>query len=481
MKILIVAFYDDNFGDMILRTCFTQLLQVALKNLEFTDYSLDYMPVTSVDEQCVASADLIMFPGGAMFGRTYEAFAHPIEQVTDIAERDNIPVVFSSIGLYETEENAASLRAIMQKDCLRAVSVREKPEMFSGYGAEVVREVRHVCDPAVWAGLVYADEIAAVRQNKDSDRRVVGINVVRGGLFNTYNVDWKLADEEAYLYELSQCLDEIEIDYRFFTNGQTIDNNALRHFADKYHLPDEKIVYVDTSRELVQTVAMFDAVAAVRMHASIISYALGVPSVNFVWNSKIPDFYDMIGCPERAITSQDWSAERVARQLREMLADEDHRPDPELGMTLYRFLFDTLSGLIPHDETVRQYDYLTVCEELCHMRVSEREDDTDLRVKVRRGEIRYFGLFTSDLSRKAEMRALKAELKKVNTEKKHLAAEKKKLTDEKKDLNTKLEKSEKQRVELQKQLDRVNSMFAVRAYRKMRRILSGIKRRISGS
>lgn len=45
------------------------------------------------------------------------------------------------------------------------------------------------------------------------------------------------------------------------------------------------------------------------MHSSIISYALDVPSVNLVWNDKIPFFYQNIGYPDRAISIEDWNAE----------------------------------------------------------------------------------------------------------------------------------------------------------------------------
>ena len=58
------------------------------------------------------------------------------------------------------------------------------------------------------------------------------------------------------------------------------------------------------------------------MHLSIISYALDVPSVNLVWNDKIPFFYQNIGYPDRAISIEDWNAEDVLKRLSE---DEEKR------------------------------------------------------------------------------------------------------------------------------------------------------------
>lgn len=487
MNILIVAFYDDNFGDMLIRTCFAQLLKAVLKNLGAGDYSLSYMPLKSLDESRIKTADLIIFPGGGLFGLSYLDFADYVEAVLNIAEERKIPVIFSSLGINNmdaTVESEQRLTEMLQKPCIKAVSVREKPDLFRQYAGETDYDITDVCDPVVWAGFIYGDEISAARKNKPDDRPIIGINVVRGGLFKSNGLAWALRNEEEYLYNISQSLEAAGFDYRFFSNGSTLDCNVIRHFAEKYSVPIEKIILTDTSRELVQTIAGFDAVLAIRMHSSIISYALGVPSVNLVWNSKVPEFYSKIGHPERALSVENWTTENLTETAKELVSEDNYSPDSELLMTLYRFLYRELRSFFPNSAEAREeYDFESVREQLGKMTVERGEDDVDLRIKVRKGEARYVSLFTSDLSRKAEMRNLRAELKSTKAEVKsakseikQLSDEKKKLAGEKKALADKLKKEEKQRAKLQKELDRINSMLPVRVYRRIQRVFKRKKK-----
>lgn len=468
MNILIVALYDDNFSDMLIRTCFTQLLRVALKNAEIADASIGFLSLREANEDRMRAADLIFFPGGGLFGLSYLGFAEHVERVVSFADAHGIPVVFSSLGMNNmdaTEEDSGRLTALLQRKCIRALSVREKAEVFRRYAGDVDYTIRSVCDPAVWAGAVYAVDLP-IRSGKP----VIGVNVVRGGLFQSNDTRWALADEEAYLYALSQKLDELGLEHRFFTNGSTLDNNVLRHFAEKYEIPQDRLIYVDTARELVQAAAGFDAVAAIRMHASIISYALGIPSVNLIWNVKIPDFYEKIGHPDRAVALADWSAESVAERLQALLTEGRGTPDPEILMTLYSFLYDTIADLTGIASPGPRYDYARVCEELRAMRVPSAEDEVDLRFKVRRGEIRYVSLFTADLARKANEKQLKKDNKALEKQLRQSEQARQKA-------ESALQQSEKKRASMQRELDYLNSRAVVRVYRKLAGLFAKLRRR----
>lgn len=464
MRILTVAFFDDNFGDMLIRTCFLQLTKVALKNLGVSDYTPDVMPLKAPCDEQIEAADLIVFPGGGLFGLSYLDFAVHIERVLDIADVRGIPVVFSSLGINNmdaTEENESRLSAILHRPCIRAMSVRESQAIFEHYAPERTYAITPVCDPAVWCGEVYAKDIAPIMEKKrEPHPPVVGLNVVRGGLFKANGVDWTLTQEGEYLYELSRLLEEKGIDCRFFTNGSTWDVNTLKVFREKYQIPEEKLIYTDTTREVVRAEAGFDAVIAIRMHASIIAYALGVPSVNYVWNPKIPEFYQKIGYPDRAVLPQDWSAEKAAQMTELLLAEKDCRPDPEVQMTLYRFLFETYRGILGRAEA-QMYDHGAVCACLSEMSVPAEEDETDLRTKLKRGENRYYALFKSDDRKRLEIRSLEKETAKLSKANEKL---KKQLDDEK----AARKKAEQERNTAQKELDRLNNKFIIRAYRKLR-------------
>lgn len=415
MRILTVAFFDDNYGDMLIRTCFLQLAKVVLKNLGVSDYTLDVTALKSPDDEKINAADMIVFPGGAMFGINYLGVADYIEHVLDIADKKEIPVVFSSLGLNHMEDSDAHddrLHAILSRSCIRAVSVRDSEEIIRRYAGEQAYKVQPVCDPAVWVEAVYAHDIGkAYQMKRDRRSRVIGINVVRGGLFKDNGIDWTLTKEEQYLAELADLLDERGLEYRFFTNGSTWDINTLKHFQKKYQIEKEKLIVSETSREVVQTIAGFDAVIAIRMHASIISYGLGVPSINYVWNPKIPELYKKIGYPDRAIQAAEWSAQLAAKMTDTLLAEENYRPDEDVLMTLYRFLYESFKAILAPEGAAEMYSYETVREMLSGMSVPAMEDDTDLRTKLQRAQNRYYALFMSDDRKKVSSAACKRRIK----------------------------------------------------------------------
>lgn len=459
-----MAFFDDNYGDMLIRTCFMQLTKVALKNLGISDYTLDIMPLKQPNDEQTAQADMIIFAGGGLFGLSYLDFAVYIERILDVADANDIPVVFSSLGINNmdaTEENENRLEEILRRPCIKAMSVRENLPIFEHYAQGHSYEIRPVCDPVVWAAQIYQSDIEEIlAEKKARTTPIVGLNIVRGGLFKDNGIDWALTKEENYLFELSQMLEEKGIDYRFFTNGSTWDINTLRHFQRKFKIPREKLIISDTSREVIQAVADFDAVVAIRMHASIIAYALSVPSVNFVWNPKIPEFYEKIGYPQRAVQAADWSAQAAMEMTQTLLNEQEYHPDPELLMSLYRFLFDIYGSTLVPDQTADAFDYEAVCAELNAMKVSADEDIVDMVTKLRRAESRYYKLFTSDDRKKGEIKKLN---RKVDDQSKQMDALKKKLEKEKKARG----KAEKERDSAQGELKRLHNKKSFRAYEKV--------------
>ena len=474
MRILTVAFFDDNFGDMLIRTCFLQLTKTVLKNLNIEDYTLDVMPLKKPDDEQVAAADLVVFAGGGLFGLSYLGFIEFVERILDTAQAHQIPVVFSSLGINNmdaTEENENRLRQLLKRPCIKAISVREHADIFEQYASGHPYEIRPVCDPVVWAGSIYAADIAPILAEKAERKKpVVGLNVVRGGLFKDNCSDWTLGKEEKYLYDLSQKYDEKGIDYRFFTNGSSLDVNAMRHFQKKFDIPEEKIIISDDSREVVQAIAGFDAVIAIRMHASIISYALSVPSVNYVWNPKIPELYRKIGYPQRAVSADDWTVDGAAQMTEELLHEKDYHPDPDLLMTLYRFLYDTYIQIFSPDKADAIYDYETVRGQLMKMTVPKSEDEIDLRTKLQRAEIRYTALFDSDNRKKSEIKQLKKDISGLQKDTAKLKKDTAKL---KKDLKTEKEKrskAEKDRDAANAEIKRLNQLFVMRAYNKLKRM-----------
>ncbi|MBR1533519.1 MAG: polysaccharide pyruvyl transferase family protein [Ruminococcus sp.] len=455
MKILTISFFDDNFGDMLIRICFDRLLTVAMKNLGYSDgdFVIDNMHIKEIDEEKIASADLILFSGGAMFGFNNLGSFDAIDAITAIAEKKGIPVVFSSLGInnmHADEESGARLNAILTRKCVRAMSVRESVDAFTPFTEGCGFEVVSVCDPAVWTKHIYRNEIMEIKRAKK--RRTVGLNVVRGGLFKANGKKWTLDDEAAYFKGLVKLFDEKGIDYRFFTNGSVLDNNSMAYIAKQIGVSDDKLISPDSTREVVRAIAGFDTVLAIRMHSAIISYALDIPSLDIVWNEKIPYFYKNIGYPDRALEMEFCTPEVVLRMTQDLLEDRGFKADESYLMSLYDFLYKTLGTILkkPADSA---YSFADVSHLMSMQESGITDDVTDYRTKIRRGRYCYQTLFSSDMERRAQIRSLKKEVKEM-----------KKLADEYKE---KYEELAAQTEEDRKKLFRINHFFPVRVYHKL--------------
>ena len=446
MKILIVSCVDDNFGDNLIRICFEKILRTVLKNLgaDLSSVELIKMSLKAADKELISRSDLIVFAGGGLFGINYMHYYDYMEEITRIADESGVPVVLSSMGVNNmgaTPENEHLLSEMLARKCIYAVSVRENPGLFRRYAEGCDYSIVQVCDPAVWSEYIYHSHLS--KRSRPSGKPVVGINAVRGGLFGDNGKPWKLGDEMKYMNDMKSLLEQRGVEYVFYTNGSFLDNNSLLYFAKEYDIPREHIVIPQSTRELVETIYGFSSVAAIRMHSSIISYALDVPSVNLVWNDKIPFFYQNIGYPDRAASFDQWSAEYAVSRLAEIQDDPGYKKDREYMVTLYDFLFDLMGRFLGIAEgTAEKYDFDRVKTELMNDPVSLQEDADELVLKVQKGEKHYLSRFVEMKKKDKEFRQLKKDC----------------------------EKKDKEIARLSRELDKLNHLLVVRVYRKLRSI-----------
>ncbi len=451
MKILIVSYVDDNFGDNLIRICFEQLLKVVLKNTKIENYEIRKMNLKQIDPSLVTTSDIIFFAGGGLFGLSYLNFFDYLDEITALADQKNIPVIFSSIGVNNmdaTEETEEKLKTIINRKCIKQIAVRENMELFKKFASKRKDlKITQVCDPAVWTKYIYFHDNSKEKESNP----IIGINVVRGGLFKDNNKSWVLKDELEYLNSLKEVCEKNHIDYRFYTNGSFLDNNALHYFAKEYHIEENKLIFPQSTREFVETVNSFDAIAAIRMHSAIVSYSLDIPSVGLIWNDKIPLFYKYIGRENDAISLENWKASDVFDKLLILLKENNCRADQNYLMTVYQFLYNVLSN--QGKKSVSLFPFSKVVEELSKQELSSLEDLTDYRLKCEKSEIHYLTRFSQVLKKKDEIIKLKEKI------------EKQKQT------------IEKQKQTIQKQKDRLNhidNIFLVKIYHKWKKIIKKI-------
>lgn len=467
MNILIVWYEDDNFGDNLIKICFEQLLKVVLKNLNINldEYNINCMALKKIDYELLHQSDIIFFAGGGLFGLSYLNFFDYLDEITRVAEEWKIPVVFSSMGINNmdaTPETEGKLRNILERRSIVAVSVRENLELFKEYAQNCTFDIELVADPATWTKYVYASQIEKIKKE-----RVVGINVVRGGLFKDNKKDWGLNREIDYLNELKSLLDNASLKYRFFTNGSFLDNNALKYYARKNNIPTEQIILPDCTQDLVKTVASFDFVVGIRMHSSIISYAMETPCVNLIWNDKIPLFYQNIDMPDRAIKLENWNANNIFGIIS---GENNFKINHDYLMSLYTYIYNTVSKIRKIDRKEHKiYNFYEVCEELNKISHLIDNDNFDLRLKIQKGQNHYLARFIDLLKNEEELTTNKKMIAKLNKENESKAKEIESKTKE-------LKKYKKIAEQKTKELDRLNNKIIIKILKKINRTLKKVKK-----
>lgn len=414
MKILAVSFVDDNFGDNLISICFEKILKVVLLNHGFSDeeYSITKMGLKLINEVYIENSDIVFFAGGGLFGLSYLDFFKYLNKIVQIANENNIPVFFSSIGINNMGMNASEeevLTSFFDYSCIKAISVRENIDLFKKYTEKIGIGLTQVCDPAVWTKFVY--NLKHTDKSK-SNNKLVGINVVRGGLFQDNGYDWKLADELNFLKSVSDLLEQRGLEYRFYTNGSVLDNNALHYFAQKYNVSGDKCVYPHTTREVVETINKFDIVLAFRMHSSIIAYSFAIPSIALAWNDKIPLFYEYIGCSDRVLKYEEWNADNALKILEKIITDKittrNEKEYQEYLMSLYDYLYYVIKEFCLKEENEStKFDFEMVVAHLKKCIIGVNEDVFDMRVKLDKAEKQYLARFVDLKSRDKEIKIYK--------------------------------------------------------------------------
>ena len=371
MNILIISYFDDNFGDMLIRTCFEGLLKVVLKNCNESDYLISCMPLKEIDEDKIKKSNIVFFAGGGLIGNSYLDFYKYVKEILDLCTNFNIPVYFSSIGINNMDDGSNEINNNLQKllnsPCIKKIAVRENKDFFEKYSNKI--KISEVCDPAVWVRYVYN----IIPKYND----VVGINVVRGGLFKDNNVDWKFKDEINYLISLKEMLEKENINYVFYTNGSFLDNVALRHIVKKYDIDKNHYKLINTSKELVEMVSNFKFVCSIRMHSAIISYSFGIPSINIMWNEKIKHFYKNIKREGDMFYIDEINLDKILQKIKN---SKRFVPRKKYMMSLYFYLFE----IFCKNQNVEMFNFNRITEELKSYKIND--DCIDMFYKIKKGE-----------------------------------------------------------------------------------------------
>lgn len=304
-KVLIAGLTQcSNLGDVVIADCVKYLIKKSAKKDGLKNLKISALDIRRQKDKAslakIRNSDLMIFPGGGFIKYKKEKFPVEMGRFTDLAEHFGIPVMYNAMGVegYDPEhEGCIKLKAMLEARSSRYITSRD----YSDFLNETYLKDSHIksarmADPAVWTKETYK-----VSRNEDSD--VVGLGVARGKLFEDHEVPLSEDELLEIWANLMKALEKECIKYKLFTNGLKLDEDFLTKLLEYTGNEDKRdelsLPKPENARQLVENISDFSSVVACRMHANIIAFSLGIPSVAFVWNPKLTYFGESIGCKER--------------------------------------------------------------------------------------------------------------------------------------------------------------------------------------
>ena len=348
-KILMVQTANMNLGDNVIADCNCRLLRLAMFP---RDYELFHYNLASRDVAQIRYADAVIFAGGIVKS-TNEKFWQNIVEVLDMAEACGVPVFMSGIGAepIQEDEKGANLKRTLNLPCLKLITCRDDIACLQhDYLTEQSSaEVREVFDTALWCPQTYRQVLKHTKYPKNS--KCIGIGIIRHKIFADYGNEQITKEMQTrYWCDVIENIEKRGYEWKLFTNGDTNDEAyaeellALLGRGSKYPAPRN-------ANALMQYINSFGGVIGGRMHSNIIAYALGIPSVGFIWNKKLRFWGEKIGHPERFMEPEEMDGAKAV----ELLSDALHTPCKA-----------TWAQRMPSLKAYRAFVKYIVCRELPH-------------------------------------------------------------------------------------------------------------------
>ncbi len=421
-RVLLLTNRDsDNVGDQVIEACAIALITSALKNLGINTFKINSRAAGIIskkyletrDEKLLESArkaidqaDVIIFGGAPLFNYRYQVFYERTAVTLELAQEYKTPVIFSSIGVegYDDDnEKCQRLKKALNFDCVRQITTRDDYDSLAKFVEGEGTTIGKVSDPAVFTFKVFKKFIKPKKNKK------IGVFIMRANAFVDNGINFTREDSARLWLDLIEKLKENNFDYELLTSGHFGDEAFLDYLIRQHGVDAKKCVFnMNTPDKLIKKISAYDAVISCRLHPSIISFSLGVPSIGIVWNSKVNYFYEAINYPDRIIETEGINGTKLVKKIGEII-EEGVEHDKDYLYSVYKTLFSALKSIARADEpSIEPYSYEKLVEKLpVYEGTTPKEKEEKVKRKFRRTYDKYNALFEKNVSLKREVKKLK--------------------------------------------------------------------------
>lgn len=427
-KILLLTNRDsDNVGDQVIEACDISLISTMMENLNIPRplFQINSRAASIVTQKYLATkdealleladslikeSDIIIFGGAPVFNYRYQNFYERTAVTLEIARKYNKPVIFSAIGVDGYDEDSKKcqrLKKTLNFDCVKQITTRDNFDSLKKFVNNDQITIKKVSDPAVFTSKVFEK---FVEKDNVGGNKKVGIFILRSNGFVDNGIDFSRDDAAAFWKALICELENNGYDYEVLTSGHFGDEAFLDYLIRNYDIDAGKCVFnMNYPEKLVKKISDYDAVISCRLHPSIISYSLDVPSLGIVWNSKVHYFYESIGYEDRVIDAEKLNPKDVVERIGEVIAEGVNKNEKYLS-SIYNSLFYSMKKLLRPEEKIKPYSYDELLDKIVTFQgTSEKEKDEKLKRKFRRAYKKYNINFDKIIQRDKTIDKLKAD------------------------------------------------------------------------
>lgn len=236
-------------------------------------------------------ANLAVFCGGQLVNDT---FVCQIEELCKILDKENIPTVFSGVGIGRLNKwQKKKFEKILDRRSVKFISCRSDAERFKTI-LNINQNVVSSYDPAIFAADVY-------NRHYNPESNMVGLGVMDSTRFPQKELI-------RFWIGVIDVLNQRCIKWKMFYTGSYNDYLLATEILREIGINDySKYIRHDICdpSDLVDELSLFNKILSFRLHSHIVSYSMGIPSVGLLWDPKVVDFFEKIQRPHNVFKIED--------------------------------------------------------------------------------------------------------------------------------------------------------------------------------
>ena len=290
----------------------------------YYEYFMWWLKINHKFKTQLKDVDAIVFAGGGFLKFRTQGLNYYVELIMKIARKNNIPVMMNGVGIEgysETDIRCQRLKKAINQDCFKVITTRDDIDTLKiNYIVNPNIKIAHVGDPALWVPECYN------MKRNENPSNVVGINVIRGRVYQAYGNTLSEFELLNFYKKLVQGVEERGWDWVLFSNGMAADQKFGAMLLRALGCSDRRKILptANNSVEFLEQIRSFKLVFGARLHACITSYALDVPVVGLIWSEKLRIFADVIGKKDSFFEENELNIDNILDAMeREMNSNYD--------------------------------------------------------------------------------------------------------------------------------------------------------------